>query len=134
MTTTTDNKAEEPTIGRLVADVSRDLSALIRGEIALAKAELKVSVKAGGMGAVLLGVAAFILLLSIVLLSIAIAHFIHMTGLDLAWCYLIVFGAYVLVALILALVGVRSLKKVGPPERAIAQAQRSKEILGKEPS
>lgn len=134
MTTTTDNKAEEPTIGRLVADVSRDLSALIRGEIALAKAEVKVSVRAGGMGAALLGVAAFILLFSIILLSIAIAHFIHMTGLHLAWCYLIVFGAYVLVALILALVGVRSLKKVRPPERAITQAQRSKEILGKESS
>ena len=37
---------EEPTIGRLVADASRDISSLIQNEIALAKSELKVSVKA----------------------------------------------------------------------------------------
>ena len=42
--------AEEPTIGRLVADASRDVSSLIQNEIALAKSELKVSVKAGGTG------------------------------------------------------------------------------------
>ena len=42
---------EEPTIGRLVADASRDISSLIQNEIALAKSELKVSVKAGGTGA-----------------------------------------------------------------------------------
>ena len=46
---------EEPTIGRLVADASRDISSLIQNEIALAKSELKVSVKAGGTGAGLRG-------------------------------------------------------------------------------
>ena len=48
---------EEPTIGRLVADASRDVSALLQSEIALAKSEVKVSVKAGGIGAALLAVA-----------------------------------------------------------------------------
>ena len=41
---------EDPTIGRLFADTSRDLSALVRNEIELAKTELKFSVRAGGIG------------------------------------------------------------------------------------
>ena len=40
----------EPTIGRLVTDASRDISSLVSKEIELAKSELKVSVKAGGIG------------------------------------------------------------------------------------
>ncbi len=41
---------DDPTIGRLFADASRDISSLVRQEIALAKSELQVSVKAGGIG------------------------------------------------------------------------------------
>ena len=131
--TTTDERADEPTIGRLVADASRDISGLIRGEIALAKSELKISVRAGGVGAALVGAAAFLGLLAIVLLSIALALFIDMIpGINAAFAFLIVFGIYVLVAGILGLVGVRKFKQVGPPERAIAQAQKSKDILGKD--
>ena len=38
---------EEPTLGRLVADASRDVSSLIQAEIALAKSELRFSAKEG---------------------------------------------------------------------------------------
>ena len=120
---------DDPTIGRLVADASRDISSLIQGEIALAKSELKVSVKAGGMGIALFALAGFIGLLAIIMLSVAFAYFVHMTGLDLAWCFLIVFGAYLLLAGLLAFVGVRSVKKVRAPERAIRQAKETKNIL-----
>ena len=41
-------KDTEPTIGRLVSDASRDISALVSKEIALAKSELKVSVARAG--------------------------------------------------------------------------------------
>jgi hypothetical protein len=131
--TTTDERADEPTIGRLVADASRDISSLIRGEIALAKSELKISVRAGGIGAGLVGGAAFFALLAVVLLSIALALFVDMIpGINIAVAFLIVFVLYLLVAAILAMVGVRKFKQVGPPERAIAQAQKSKDILGKD--
>ena len=43
-------RPDDPTIGRLVADASRDISSLITKEIELAKTELKVSVTAGGIG------------------------------------------------------------------------------------
>ncbi len=124
-----DETGAEPTIGRLVADASRELSTLVRSEIALAKSELKISVRAGGIGAALLVVAAFVALLSLILLSIAIAFFLSWTGLDLAWCFLIVFGLYLLVAAVAGLIGVSRLKKVGPPERAIAEAKKTKETL-----
>jgi hypothetical protein len=114
---------EEPTIGKLVVDASRDVSTLIRHEIALAKSELKVSVKAGGISIAMFATAGFLGLLAIIMLSVAFAYFIAMTGLDPAWCFLIVFGAYVLLAALLGLVGVRQIKKVRPPERAIEQAR-----------
>ena len=120
---------DEPTIGRLVGDATRDLSTLVRSEIALAKSELKVSVKAGGLGLGLFAAAAFIGVLAVIMLSVAIAYFLHMTGLHLAWCFLIVFLLYLLLAGLLAFIGLRSIKKVRAPERAIHQAQETKETL-----
>ena len=122
-------EAEEPTIGRLVADASRDISSLIQNEIALAKSELKVSMKYGGTGAGLFAGAAFLGLLAIIMLSVAFAYLLSMTGLHLAWCFLIVFGAYLLIAGLMAFIGVQKVKKVRPPERAIHQAQETKTIF-----
>lgn len=120
---------EEATIGRLVADASRDISSLVQNEIALAKSELKVSAKFGGMAAGLFAAAGFLALLAVIMLSVAFAYFIHMTGLHLAWSFLIVFGAYLLIAALLGFVGVKKVKKVRAPERAIHQAQETKTIF-----
>jgi len=120
---------EEPSIGQLFAAASKDVSTLVRHEIALAKSEVKVSVKAGGLGLGLFAAAGFVLVLAVIMLSIALAYFVHMTGLDLAWCFLIVFGLYVLVAGVLGFVGYRSVRKVRAPERAIHQAQETKRTL-----
>jgi hypothetical protein len=115
---------EEPTIGKLVVDASRDVSTLIKHEIELAKSELKVSMKAGGISVALFAVAGFLVLLAIVMLSFALAYFVRMIfDIDLAWCFLIVFGGYVLMAGLLGFVGVRKIKQVRPPERAIEQGK-----------
>ncbi len=118
-------KDTEPTIGRLVSDASRDISGLISSEIALAKSELKVSVRTGGISVALFAVAAFVGALAIIMLSISLAYFMHWNGdgLDLHWAFLIVFGLYVVVAAVLGLVGLKKIKQVGPPERAIAQGR-----------
>src|SRR3954454_10261280 len=120
---------DEPSLGQLVADASRDVSKLIRSEIALAKSEVKVSVRAGGIGAAFFLAALFVLLLAVVLLSFGFVYLLHLTGLNLAWCYLIVFLAYVLVAALLGFLGYLKAKKVRAPERAIAQAQETKDTL-----
>jgi uncharacterized membrane protein YqjE len=116
---------QDPTIGRLVHDASRDISSLIQKEIQLAKSELKVSVKAGGTGIGLFAGAAFILVLAIIMLSVAFAYFIHWNGegLALQWAFLIVFGAYALIAALMVFIGVRKVKQVKAPERAIEQGR-----------
>lgn len=114
---------EEPTIGKLVVDASRDISALLHHEIALAKSELRVSMKTGGVGLGLFAGAAFLGMLAVIMLSVAFAYLIHLTGLDLAFCFLIVFVVYAVVAGLLALLGLRRVKQVRPPERAIAQGK-----------
>ena len=120
---------EDPTIGKLVADASRDMSSLVRNEIALAKSELKVSIKAGGTGAGLFAGAAFLALLAIIMFSVALAYFVSRTGLHLAWSFLIVFGLYLLIAALLGFLGVKKVKRVKAPERAIHQAQEAKSLL-----
>ena len=122
---------EEPTIGRLVTDASRDLSALVRGEIELAKSELKVSARAGGAAAAFLGIAALLGLVALILLSVALAYFITMTGLHPAWAFLIVFGGFLILAGIFALIGLRKVKQIRPPQRAIAEAQKSAQVLAR---
>ncbi len=119
----------EPSLGQLVAQATRDISSLVRSEIALAKSEVKISAKAGGIGAALFAVAGFIGLLAVVMLSFGIVYLIHLTGLDLAWCYLIVFLLYLLLAGLVAFIGYRSVKKVRAPQRAIHQAQETKDTL-----
>lgn len=124
-------KDTDPTIGKLVSDASRDLSTLVSQEIALAKSELRVSIKNGGTGLGLFAAAAFFGVMSLIMLSVAIAYLIHWNdqGLELHWAFLIVFGFYLLLAAILALVGVRKVKKVKAPERAIHQAQETAATL-----
>ena len=120
---------QEPTIGKLVVDAFDDFGTLVRHIIELAKSELRVSVRAGGLAIALFVLAGFIALLAVVMVSIAIAFFIHMAGLDLAWCFLIVFGGYLLLAGLLGLIGYRKVRKVHVPERTIAQAQETPRAL-----
>jgi len=122
---TNQDQSTDPTIGRLVHDASKDISTLIQKEIQLAKSELKVSVQAGGIGIGLFAGAAFVLVLAIIMLSFAFVYLIHWNGSGLAlhWAYLIVFGFYLLVAALMVFIGIRKMKQVRAPERAIEQGR-----------
>ncbi len=122
-TPTHPTNTDEPTIGRLVADASRDISTLISKEIELAKSELKVSVQAGGIGLAMFAAAGFVAVLAIIMLSVAIAYFIHWAGLGLHWSFLIVFAFYLLVAGLLAFIGIKKVKQVRAPQKAIHQGK-----------
>ena len=115
---------DEPTLGRLVADASRDVSTLIHSEIELAKSELRVSVRAGGMGAALLAAAGVLGFLILILFSFTVVWFLIWAGLDPWWAYLIVTGFYAVVAGILTLIGVRKLKQVRAPEKTISTTKK----------
>ncbi len=120
---------EEPTLGRLVADISRDVSLLVQNEIALAKSELKVSVRASGWGIAFFAIAGFLGLLIIILASITFAYLLTLTGLHPAWSFGIVTLAYLLIAVVLCILGYFRFKKVRMPERTIDSARRLPEVF-----
>jgi hypothetical protein len=122
---------DEPTIGRLVSDASRDISSLIQKEIQLAKSEIKVSVRNGGLGAGLFAGAAFFAVMALIMFSVGLAYLFNWNGrgLDLHWAFLLVFVIYLLIAALLGYIGYRKVRKVRPPEKAIAEAQKTRTAL-----
>lgn len=111
--------AATSTLGELVATVSREASALVREEIALARAELQAEARTGLTGGILLAGAGLFALLMLAVLTAAFVVGVAATGLHLGWSLLIVAGTYLLLAGILALVGLRSLGRLGPPQRTV---------------
>jgi hypothetical protein len=111
--------AEERTVGQLVAEATKDISEIVRAEVALAKAELTSSAKNGAVAGGLFGAAGYLGLLASILLVIAAAYGIAALGLAPGWAFLIVALALLLVAGLLALVGRSRVSRVGPPERTI---------------
>ena len=110
---------DEQSLGELVATMTRDLSVLVNKEIELAKAEIAEDIKRAGIGAGFLGGGGFLAYFGALFLSVAAAFGIHGLGLGLGWSFLIVAGAYFALAGLLAMMGVRSVHKVGPPRRTI---------------
>ena len=119
----------ERTVGQLFAAATADLSALVHDEIALAKAEITKDVKRGGAGAVFGIVAALVLLFSVPMFSFAAAYGLQALGLTLGWSFLIVAGAFVLLAVIAGLLALRFFKKVSPPDRTIASTKATVDVL-----
>lgn len=115
---------QERTLGQLVASATQDLSTLVRSEIALAKAEVSVQVKKAGVGGGLLAGAAVIGFYSVYFIFTTIAEGIQALGLPRWLSFLIVTVFMLLVAGVLALLGIKKMKTVKPtPEKTIAEAQ-----------
>lgn len=119
----------ERTIGQLVADATHDLEGIVRGEIALAKAEVSSGAKVIGKGAGLLAGAAFLGLMGVVFI-------LHSAAWGIAewlpvWAgYLIVAVVVLIVGAVLGLLGKKALDKARPaPERAIEQAQQTIAVI-----
>ena len=116
----------ERTLGQLVASATEDISALIRCEIALAKAEIAVQAKKGGVAGGLLAGAAVVLFYSVYFIFITLAEGIQAMGLPRWASFLIVTVIMLLVAAVLGWLGVRKMKTVQPsPDKAIASTQQS---------
>lgn len=121
----------ERSLGQLFSAATADLSSLVHDEIALAKAEIRQDVKRGVAGGASLTVAGVVALASIPVLSFAAAYGIHALGITLGWSFLIVGGAYLVLAAILGLVSLRSFKKVEKPQRTIEGARATADVLRK---
>lgn len=120
----------ERTLGQLVASATAEMSALVHDEIALAKVEIRQDVKRAGIGGTAIAIAGVFALFSLPVLSFAAAYGIHNLGLGLAWSFLIVGAAFLLLAGLLALLAVRKFKKVKPPEKSIASVKQTAALVG----
>lgn len=121
---------DEPTVGQLVANASKDLSSLVRSELELAKTELKKTAVAAGTGAGLFAAAGFLALLAVILLCIAAAYGLTAAGLHPAIAFLIVAGAFLLIGAILVLIGLQAMKSAKKgTQRTIETSKESVEAL-----
>jgi hypothetical protein len=127
----TEPAATEPSIGQLVSDASTHLSTIIRGEVELAKLELRSSVKNAGAGAGFFLGAVVLLLFSLVYGFQALAEGIAALGVWRWLAFLIVFAFQVLVAGLLGFLGVKKVKRVRAPERTLKTTKETVDYLKK---
>lgn len=122
--TSQDDQAVERTLGQLVAEATHDISSIMRSEVALAKAEIKVDAKKAGAGAGLFAGAAVLAFLALILLLIAAAYGLVAAGLPPWAAFLIVAVVLLVLGLIMVLVGKHNFDNLkGKPERAIKSTQ-----------
>ena len=93
-------------LGDLVALAVSDISQLVRYEVDLAKIELKDDARRLGIGAVLIGVAAFVGCLVLMLACFAFAYGLIAAGIWGWAAFLIVAGTCVLLAALAVLIGI----------------------------
>lgn len=125
--------AAEPSLGDLVKEASESVSTIVRGEIELAKLEIKSSVKNAGVGVGAFLAAAGMLFFAAVFGLLALAEGLIAAGLWRWAGYLVVFGLLVVVAAIAALIGLRMVKKVKAPQRTIETGKDTVDYLKTHP-
>ncbi len=119
----------DASVGDLIGNVARDLSTLMRQELALAKAELKKEATTTGKAAGALGAAGLAAWLVILFLSLALWAGLS-NLMDPGWAALIVAALWAIVAAVLAATGRANLRKVNPtPERTVDTLSRVPEAL-----
>lgn len=124
----------ERSIGQLVSDVSTDLSQIVRGEVELAKAEIKTDLQHAGKGAGMFAGAGVLAAYGFGLTLLGLAGVI---AIWLSWWagLLIVAAVLFLVAGILAMIGKKQMTQVkGKPQRTIDNAQQTVETLKQAPA
>ena len=110
---------ENASVGQLVGEVSRDLSTLMRQELALAKAEVKQEAIKSGKAAGLLGGAGFAGYMLLLFLSIA-AWWGLANVMDEGWAALIVAAVWAVIGTFLYAAGRSRMREVNPaPEHTV---------------
>ena len=104
--------AAKESLGDLVALAVSDITQLVKFEVDLAKLELKEDARRLGIGGVLLGMAAFVGCLVLMVLSFAYAYGLNAAGIWLWASFLIVAGTYVLLAALAVLIAITRFKRL----------------------
>jgi Putative Actinobacterial Holin-X, holin superfamily III len=110
-------------VGDLIGEVTRDFSTLMRQELDLAKAELKVEAKKAGQGAGMFGAAGFAGYMVLLFLSLALMWGLS-NVLDTGWAGLIVAGVWAVIGAVSFVMGRARFRQVNPkPERTVDTLQ-----------
>jgi hypothetical protein len=104
--------ADSPSIGQLFGEISKDLSTLMRQEVALAKAEATQSAKQASKGVGMFAGAGYAGHLTVLFLSFALWWALGYWFDNLAWAALVVAVLWGIVAAVLALRGKKEMKEV----------------------
>ena len=120
--------AEQP-VGEIIRAISGDVKELVRDEVQLAKAELVPVAKAGGIGAGLLAGAAFFGVSAVFILYFCVVYVLVRLGLPVWASFLIVGAALLVLAAVLGAIGYTLVKKIKAPERTIAQAKETIDVV-----
>jgi uncharacterized membrane protein YqjE len=115
---------QEPSIGAIVSDIAADLSALMRQEMELAKAELRESATQAGQAAGMFGGAAIAGHLALLFLSVAAWWGLGQAMDNLGWSAVVVAVVWALIAAILTSTARRRMKAVTGLQRTIDTAKR----------
>jgi hypothetical protein len=106
-------------VGELLSRVTQDLSALMRQELELAKAEVRQEIVKSGKAAGLLGGAGFAGYMVLLFASIALWWGLS-NVMDQGWAALIVTAIWAVIGAVLYATGRRQMKEVHPkPERTV---------------
>ncbi len=122
----------DESIGTLVSNATQQVSLLVRKELELAKAEIAESAKSAGLGAGLLGAAAFLGLFTFLFFSLAFAWLLD-SFMPRSLAFALVGLLFALLAGVFALVARGRLKKVSGPNRTV-QAVKDDLALAKSPT
>jgi Putative Actinobacterial Holin-X, holin superfamily III len=114
---------EGTSVGQLIGEVTKDLSTLMRQELDLAKAELKVEAKKAGQGAGMFGAAGFAGYMVLLFLSLALMWGLS-NVMDTGWAGLIVAAIWAVIGAVAFVLGRSKFRQVNPkPERTVDTLQ-----------
>jgi hypothetical protein len=121
---------ERPTAGGLVSDALTHVMQILRGEVALARAEVKASLRVAAVGIALLLAAIVMAITALNLFSAALVDVAIYAGLTPAWASVTVGLVFGCLALTLGWFGANALKPAGlVPTRALRGLRHDAETL-----
>lgn len=126
--TPSEEKAATTSLGDLLGEVTKDISALMRQEVELAKAELSQSATRAGKGAGMLGGAGYAASMAILFLSIALWWALG-TLIGGGWSGVVVALIWAVIALILFVIGRKRLKEVNGAPKTVESLKKIPETL-----
>jgi uncharacterized membrane protein YqjE len=119
----------DQSLGDLVATATQDLSKLVKGEMDLAKLELKADMKRVGLAGAMYGVCAFVACLVLVMLCFALAYGLVTLGIWEWAAFLIVAGLGVLLIGTAAGIATLKIRKLNGLKRTRKSVQENLQLM-----